>query len=45
MALVDLDNEFLELFFNITNTKIPENVQLVDLKKQLIEMMEQMVFI
>lgn len=40
MALVDLDNEFLELFFNITNTKIPENVQLVDLKKQLIEIVD-----
>ena len=35
MALVDLDNEFLELFFNITNSKVPENLELIDLKKQL----------
>ncbi len=25
MALVDLDDEFLELFFNITNSKAPAN--------------------
>lgn len=35
MALVELDNEFLELFYNITNSKIPEDVKLSDLKKQL----------
>lgn len=40
MATVDLDNEFLELFFNITNTKVPQNVELVDLKKQLINIVE-----
>ena len=40
MALVDLDNEFLELFFNITNTKVPAKVELLDLKKQLIEIVD-----
>lgn len=36
MAQVDLDDEFLDLFFNITNSTRPSNIQLVDLKKQLI---------
>ncbi len=36
MALVDLDNEFLELFFNITNSKVPANVELLDLKNNLL---------
>lgn len=40
MALVDLDDEFLELFFNITNCKVPANVDLLDLKKQLIEIVD-----
>lgn len=40
MALVDLDDEFLELFFNITNSKAPANVDLLDLKKQLIEIVD-----
>lgn len=40
MALVDLDDEFLELFFNITNSKAPANVDLIDLKKQLIEIVD-----
>ena len=40
MALVDLDNEFLELFFNITNSKVPENIDLLCLKKQLITVVD-----
>lgn len=40
MATVDLDNEFLELFYNITNSKVPEKVELLDLKKQLIEIVD-----
>ena len=36
MALVDLDDEFLNLFYNITNSKIPAEPSLLDLKKQLI---------
>ena len=35
MALVDLDNEFLELFYNITNTPVPSEPSLSDLKQQL----------
>lgn len=40
MALVDLDNEFLELFYNITNSEIPAEPSLKDLKKQLIGIVE-----
>ena len=40
MALVDLDNEFLELFYNITNSAVPAEPTLVDLKKQLINVVE-----
>ncbi len=40
MALIDLDDEFLELFFNITNTSVPQNLQLVDMKRQLIEIVD-----
>ena len=40
MPSVDLDNEFLELFYNITNSKVPNSVDLVDLKKQLINIVD-----
>lgn len=40
MALIDIDNEFLELFYNITNSKVPAKVELIDLKKQLIEVVD-----
>lgn len=40
MPLVDLDDEFLDLFFNITGSKRPQNVELLDLKKQLINVVE-----
>lgn len=40
MAIVDLDDEFLELFYNITNSRVPANVELLDLKKQLIEVVD-----
>ena len=40
MALIDIDYEFIELFFNITNSKKPQNVDLVELKKQLINVVE-----
>lgn len=36
MPQIELDDEFLDLFFNITNSAKPENPQLIDLKKQLI---------
>ena len=40
MPSIDLDNEFLELFFNITNSKPPKDLTLLDLKKQLIEIVD-----
>ena len=40
MPNIDLDNEFLELFYNITSTKVPANVTLTGLKSQLIEIVE-----
>ena len=40
MALVDLDNEFLELFYNITNSKPPKEVNLLELKNQLINIVD-----
>jgi CheY-like chemotaxis protein len=40
MALVDLDDEFLNLFFDITSSKLPREVTLLDLKKQLITIVD-----
>lgn len=40
MATVELDNEFLELFYNITNSKVPTEPTLIDLKKQLINVVD-----
>lgn len=40
MHSVDLDNEFLELFYNITDTPIPQNPSLDDLKKQLTKIVD-----
>lgn len=40
MPSVDLDDEFLQLFYNITNTKVPQKVELIDLKKQLINIVD-----
>jgi CheY-like chemotaxis protein len=40
MALIDLDDEFLDLFFNITNSKCPPNVDLSALKSQLINIVD-----
>jgi len=42
MALIDIDDEFLQLFYNITNLKPPANVELLDLKKQLINIVDTM---
>ena len=36
MANVDIDNEFLELFYNITGSSIPAEITLESLKKQLL---------
>lgn len=42
MALVDLDNEFIDLFFNITNAVPPANPTLLDMKKQLVVIVDTM---
>ena len=40
MATIDIDDEFLELFYSITNSKVPENVDLLGLKQQLISVID-----
>lgn len=40
MPSIDLDDEFLELFYNITNSKPPKEVGLLDLKNQLINIVD-----
>ncbi len=40
MPSIDLDNEFLELFYNITNSKPPKELNLLDLKNQLINIVD-----
>ena len=40
MPNIDLDDEFLELFYNITSAKIPKDLTIVDLKTQLIDIVE-----
>lgn len=40
MPLIDLDDEFIDLFYNITNTPKPSNIDTKTLKKQLINIVE-----
>lgn len=40
MPNVELDDEFLNLFYNITNSQPPKNIELLDLKKQLINIVD-----
>ena len=40
MPNVELDDEFLNLFYNITNSKPPKNLELLDLKRQLINIVD-----
>lgn len=40
MASVDLDEEFLKLFYDITNSKVPSDINLINLKKQLISIVD-----
>ena len=40
MLNIDLDDEFLKLFFSITNQKIPDSLTLRDMKSQLIEIVD-----
>ena len=37
MKNIDLDDEFLELFYSITNNKVPANIDITGLKSQLID--------
>ena len=39
---VELDNEFLELFYSITNSKVPKEINVIELKRQLIEIVDIM---
>ncbi len=41
MANIDIDNEFLELFYNLTGSNIPSNISLEDLKKQLMAIVKK----
>ena len=40
MPNIDLDDEFLKLFYSVTSSKVPNNVDLKALKGQLIEIIE-----
>ena len=40
MVTVDLDDEFLNLFFNITNNDVPKNVDLIRIKQQMINIID-----
>ena len=40
MPNIEIDDEFLNLFYNITNSKPPKEVALLDLKKQMINIVD-----
>ncbi len=40
MPNIELDDEFLTLFYNITNDTPPKNIELLDLKKQLVNVVD-----
>ena len=40
MANIELDDEFLKLFFSITNKKVPETLDLHNMKAQLIDIVD-----
>ena len=40
MPNIELDDEFLTLFYNITNDTPPKNIELLDLKRQLVNGVE-----
>lgn len=40
MPNIDLDDEFLQLFYSINSQKVPSNISLHDLKVQLIDIVE-----
>ncbi len=40
MPNIDLDEEFLKLFYSVTNSKVPDDINLKGLKSQLIEIID-----
>ena len=40
MAIVDLDDEFIDLFYGLTCTKKPKDIDLIEMKKQLINIVQ-----
>ena len=40
MPLIDLDDEFIDLFYNITNSQKPANIDTTTLKKQLLNIVD-----
>lgn len=40
MPNIDLDDEFLDLFYSITNSQVPASLDLITLKKQLIDVVD-----
>ena len=36
MSLIDLDDEFLDLFYSITDSEKPDNIDLDDMKNQML---------
>lgn len=42
MPNIDIDDEFINLFYNITNSRPPKEVTLLSLKEQLIEIIDTM---
>lgn len=42
MPSIDLDDEFLQLFYKVTNSSMPKNISLLELKNQLINIVDMM---
>ena len=40
MPSVDIDNEFLDMFYNVTNSKPPQNINNLEMKKQMAKIMD-----
>lgn len=40
MPSIEVDNEFLEMFYSVTNAKPPQNLNVIEMKKQMVKIME-----
>lgn len=40
MPSVDIDNEFLDMFYNVTNSKPPQNINNLEMKKQMAKIID-----